>query len=87
VPTEVVPEADVALPDLPPPELRQDGAEPGGGEQVGTPDAAPTDGTGTRLSARDWLPRSGHNVLTSLYTCRCPATTAWRYHRVLGESP
>jgi hypothetical protein len=38
-----------------------------------TPDAAPTDGTGTRLPARDWLPRSGHNVLTTLYTCRCPA--------------
>jgi hypothetical protein len=87
VPTEVVPEADAALPDLPPPEFRQDGAEPGGGEQVGTPDAAPTDGTGMRLSARDWLPRSGHNVLTSLYTCRCPATTAGRYCWVLGEFP
>jgi hypothetical protein len=57
VPTEVAPEADAALPDLPPPEPRQEGAGPGGGEQVVTPDAAPTDGTVTRLSARDWLPK------------------------------
>jgi hypothetical protein len=87
VPTELAPEADAMLPDLPPPELRQDEAEAGGGEQVKTPDAAPTDGTGTRLSARGWLPRSGRNILTTLCTCRCPATTARRYRRVLEESP
>jgi hypothetical protein len=55
VPTEVVPEVDAALPDLPSPELRQDGAEPVGGEQVGTPDAAPTDGT-----VRAYLPATGY---------------------------
>jgi hypothetical protein len=52
VPTELAPEADATLPDLPPPELRQDEAEAGGGEQVEAPGAAPTDGTGKRLSAR-----------------------------------
>jgi hypothetical protein len=62
VPTEVAPEADAALPDLPPPEPRQEGAGPGGGEQVVNPESAHTDGTGTRLPARDWLLRSGHNV-------------------------
>jgi hypothetical protein len=49
VPAELAPEIDAALPDLPPPEPRPEGAGPGGGEQVVTPDAAPTDGTGTRL--------------------------------------
>jgi hypothetical protein len=65
VPTELAPEADATLPDLPPPELRQDEAEAGGGEQVEAPDATPTDGTGKRLSARGWLPRSGCNILTT----------------------
>jgi hypothetical protein len=65
VPTELAPEADATLPDLPPPELRQDEAEAGGGEQVKAPDAAPTDGTGKRLSARGWLPRSWRNILTT----------------------
>jgi hypothetical protein len=65
VPTELAPEADATLPDLPPPELRQDEAEAGGGEQVEAPDAAPTDGTGKRLSARGWVPRSGRNILTT----------------------
>jgi hypothetical protein len=51
-PAELAPEADATLPDLPPPELRQDEAEAGGGEQVEAPDAAPTDGTGKRVSAR-----------------------------------
>jgi hypothetical protein len=51
-PTELAPEADATLPDLPPPKLRQDEANAGGGEQVEAPDAAPTDGTGKRLSAR-----------------------------------
>jgi hypothetical protein len=87
VPTELAPEADATLPDLPPPELRQDEAEAGGGEQVKAPDAAPTEGTGKRLSAHGWLPRSGRNILTTLCTCRCPATTARRYRRVLEESP
>jgi hypothetical protein len=62
VPTELAPEADAMLPDLPPPELRQDEAEAGGGEQVKTPDAAPTDGTGTRLSAR-----GGYRDLGAVY--------------------
>jgi hypothetical protein len=53
VPAEVAPEADAALPDLPPPEPRQEGAGPGGEEQVVAPGAAPTDGTGTQLPARD----------------------------------
>jgi hypothetical protein len=53
------------LPDLPPPELRQDEAEAGGREQVEAPDATPTNGTGKRLSARGWLPRSGRNILTT----------------------
>jgi hypothetical protein len=30
---------------------------------------------------------SGHNVLTTLYTCRCTVAAARRYRRVLGESP
>jgi hypothetical protein len=50
-PAELAPEADATLPDLPPPELRQDEAKAGGGEQVEAPDATPTDGTGKRLSA------------------------------------
>jgi hypothetical protein len=87
VPAELAPEADAMLPDLTPLELQQDKTEAGGGEQVEAPDAAPTDGTGKRLSARGWLPRSGRNILTTLRTCRCPATTARRYRRVLEESP
>jgi hypothetical protein len=87
VPAEGAPEADVALPDLPPPEPRQEGAGPSGGEQVENPDAAHTDGTGTRLPARDWLPRSRHNVLITLYACRCPAAAVGGYRRALGESP
>jgi hypothetical protein len=51
-PTELAPEVDATLPDLPPPELRQDEAEAGGGEQVEALEAAPTDGTGKHLSAR-----------------------------------
>jgi hypothetical protein len=84
---EVAPEADAAFPDLPPPEPRQEGAGPGGEEQVVAPGAAPTDGTGTRLPARDWLPRSRHNVLTTLYACRCPAAAVRGYRRALGDSP
>jgi hypothetical protein len=87
VPTELAPEADAALPDLPPPELRRDEAETGGGEQVETPDATPTNGTGTRVSVGDRLPRTGHNILTMLCTCRGPATAAWRCRWVLEKSP
>jgi hypothetical protein len=87
VPAEVAPEANAALPDLPPPEPRQEGAGPGGEEQVVAPGAAPTDGTGMRLPARDWLPGSGHNVLTTSYACRCPAAAVWGCRRALGESP
>jgi hypothetical protein len=87
VPTELALEADVTLPDLPPPELRRDETETGGGEQVETPNAAPTDGTGTRVSVGDRLPRSGHNILTTLWTCRCLATAARRCRRILEESP
>jgi hypothetical protein len=50
--TELAPEADATLHDLPPPELQQDEAEAGGGEQVEAPDAAPTDGASKRLTAR-----------------------------------
>jgi hypothetical protein len=39
VPAEVTPEADAGLPDLPPPESRQEGAGPGGDEQVVAPEA------------------------------------------------
>jgi hypothetical protein len=56
---------DATLVDLPPPELRHDEAKAGGGEQVEAPDAAPTDGTGKRLSARGLLPGSGRSVLTT----------------------
>jgi hypothetical protein len=49
---ELAPEADATLPDLPPPELQQDEAEAGGGEQVKAPDAAPTDSAGKHLTAR-----------------------------------
>jgi hypothetical protein len=87
VPTELTPEADAALPDLPPPELRRDEAETGGGEQVETLDATPTDGIGTRVSVGDRLPRTGRNILTTLCTCRCLATAARRCRRVLEESP
>jgi hypothetical protein len=87
VPSELAPEVDATLPDLPPLELRRDEAKTGGGEQVETPDAAPTDGTGTRVSVGDRLPRSGHHILTTLCTCRCPATAARRCRRVLEESP
>jgi hypothetical protein len=87
VPAEVAPEADAALPDLPPPEPRQEGAGPSGGAQVETPDAAHTDGTGMRLPARDWLPGFGRNVLTTSYACRCLAAAARGCRRVLGEPP
>jgi hypothetical protein len=87
VPAEVDSEADAALPDLPPLELRQEGAGPSGGEQVETPDAAHTDGIGMRLPAHDWLPGSGRNVLTTSYACRCPAAAARGCRRSLGESP
>jgi hypothetical protein len=52
VPAEVAPEADAALPDLPPPEPRLEETEPSGGEQVEAPDAAHTDGTGMHLPTR-----------------------------------
>jgi hypothetical protein len=87
VPAEVAPEADAALPDLPPREPRQEEAGPSGGEQVEAPDAAHTDGTGMRLPAHDWLPGSGGSVLTISYACRCPATAAWGCRRGLEESP
>jgi hypothetical protein len=87
VPAEVAPEADAALPDLPPPEPRQEEARPGGGEQVEAPNAAHTDGTGMRLLARDWLPGSGRNVLTISYACRCLAAAARGCRRALEESP
>jgi hypothetical protein len=87
VPAEVAPEADAALPDLPPPEPRLEEAGPGGGEQVEAPDAAHTDGTGMSLPARDWLPGSGRNVFTISYACRCPATAARGCRRGLEESP
>jgi hypothetical protein len=87
-PPELAPEADAMLPDLPPPELRHDEAEAGGGEQVEAPDAAPTS-TGKRLSARSLLPGSGRSVLTTLYlqvsgnrrpkTSRGPRGTPVRY--------
>jgi hypothetical protein len=45
MPAEPAPEADATLPDLPPPELQQGKAGPGGEEQVEAPVAAPTGGT------------------------------------------
>jgi hypothetical protein len=51
MPTEPGPEADATLPDVPPPKLQQGETRTGGEEQVEAPDAAPTDGTGKRLSA------------------------------------
>jgi hypothetical protein len=51
-PTEPAPEKDATLSNLPPPELQQSEARAGGEEQVETPPAAPTDGTGKRLTAR-----------------------------------
>jgi hypothetical protein len=62
-PTEPAPKADATLPDLPPPELQQGEARAGGEEQVEAPDAAPTDGTGKRLTAHGWLPRPRRYVL------------------------
>jgi hypothetical protein len=59
VPAELAAETDTTLPDLPPPELRRDEAETGGGGQVEAPDAAPTDDAGTRVSVSDQLPGSG----------------------------
>jgi hypothetical protein len=59
VPAELASETDTTLPDLPPPELRRDEAETGGGGQVEAPDAAPTDDAGTRVSVSDQLPGSG----------------------------
>jgi hypothetical protein len=64
-PPELAPEADATLLDLPPPKLRHDEAKTGGGEQVETPDAVLTDGTGKRLPARGQLPGPGHSVLTT----------------------
>jgi hypothetical protein len=63
MPAEPAPEADATLPDLPPPELQQGEARPGGEEQVETPVAVPTDGTGKRLSARGYLPRNRRSML------------------------
>jgi hypothetical protein len=83
---ELAPEADATLPDLPPPELRRDEAEIGGGGQVEAPDAAPTDGAGTRVSVGDQLPRYGHHILTTLCSCRYPATAARRHRGILEES-
>jgi hypothetical protein len=51
MPAEPAPEADATLPDLPPPELKQGEAGLGGKEQVEAHVAAPTDGTGKRLTA------------------------------------
>jgi hypothetical protein len=50
-PKEPAPEADMTLPDLPPPEPQQAEARAGGEEQVGAPDAALADGTGKCLTA------------------------------------
>jgi hypothetical protein len=47
----------MTLPDLPPPEPQQAKARAGGEEQVKAPDAAPSDGTGKRLTAPGWLLR------------------------------
>jgi hypothetical protein len=52
MPVEPALEADATLPDLLPAELQQGEARPGGKEQVDAPVAAPTDGTGKRLTAR-----------------------------------
>jgi hypothetical protein len=49
-PQESAPGAHATLPDLPPPEPQQAKARAGGEEQVEAPDAAPTDGTGKRLT-------------------------------------
>jgi hypothetical protein len=49
-PQEPAPKADATLPDLPPPEPQQAEARAGGEEQVEAPNAAPTDGTGKRLT-------------------------------------
>jgi hypothetical protein len=51
MPTELAPGADIALPDLPPPELQQVKAGAGGEKQVEAPGAAPTDGAGECLTA------------------------------------
>jgi hypothetical protein len=60
---EPAPQADVMLPDLPPPELQQGEAETGGEEQVEAPDAAPADGAGKHLSVPGWLSRSACYML------------------------
>jgi hypothetical protein len=87
VPAEVAPEAGAALPDLPPPEPRQEEAGPSGGEQVEVPDSTHTDGTGMRLPARNWLLGPGRNVLTASCACRCPAAATRGCRRDLEESP
>jgi hypothetical protein len=51
VTAEPAPGADATLPDLLPPELQLVEAGAGGEEQVEAPGAAPTDGTGKRLTA------------------------------------
>jgi hypothetical protein len=51
MPTEPAPGADIALPDLPPPELQQVEAGAGGEKQVEAPGAAPTDDAGWCLTA------------------------------------
>jgi hypothetical protein len=71
MPTEPAPETDVALLDLPPPELQQGEARAGGEEQVEASDAAPADGTGKRLTASGWLLRPQVLCVECLLSCRC----------------
>jgi hypothetical protein len=63
MPAEPAPEANATLPDLPPPELQQGEAGPGGEEQVEAPISAPTDGTGKHLTTRGELPRNRRSML------------------------
>jgi hypothetical protein len=51
MPKEPAPEADITLPDLPPPEPQQAKARADGEEQVEAPEAAPADGTGKCLTS------------------------------------
>jgi hypothetical protein len=74
-PQELAPEADMTLPDLPPPKPQQAEARAGGEEQVEATDAAPADGTGKRLTAPGWLLRPQALCTECILACRCPAIT------------
>jgi hypothetical protein len=87
VPAELASETDTTLPDLPPPELRRDEAETGCGGHVEAPDAAPTDGAGTRVSVGDQLPGSGapytDDIVFLQVSSNCRPETLWDPRGVL----